>query len=152
MIKVKSGTVGVRDESGAVLLKTSKDPAFSLPAGQEARLVKRGVAVYCNGKDAAAPDGGGAWPGYSDKMKLPELKALAADAYGINAAELRKQPSKAGVIALIEAAKAAAARAGSGGSDGDDGDSGDGDDGNCDDGNCDDGEPPPELYAGGPVA
>jgi len=51
MIRVKSGTIGVRSETGAVIQKTSKDLPFALSAEEEKRLVRRGVAVYVDGTE-----------------------------------------------------------------------------------------------------
>lgn len=46
MIKIVKGTYGYLDANGIVKPKTAADEPFALTAEQEARLVKKGVAVY----------------------------------------------------------------------------------------------------------
>lgn len=45
-IKIIRGTYGYRAKNGQIEPKTKKDAAFSLTEEQEARLVKKGIAVY----------------------------------------------------------------------------------------------------------
>jgi len=143
MIVVKSGVIGVRAGTGTVAIKTSADPAFTLTPDDEARLVNRGVAAYAASGENEIGGEVETGLGYSADMKLAELKTLAAEIYGIDTAALRKESSKAGVIALIESAKLSADE------DADDGADGNGEGDDLDDG--DDGELPPELNAGEPI-
>ncbi len=45
-IKIIKGIYGYKDAKGSIIPKTSKDEPFSLTDEQEARLVRKGVAVY----------------------------------------------------------------------------------------------------------
>ena len=80
---------------------------------REAELVKRGLAVYANliiPEEEPEPagqnddgsqndeDGQKQKPEYSEKMKLPELQALAAS-YGLDAQKMR---AKAEVVKLLD--------------------------------------------------
>lgn len=89
MIKIIKGVYGYMDANGIVKPKTSEDAAFSLPAEQEERLVKLGVAEYVV-EDTGAPigfdetppdlpDGVIGIPEYNTGMKADELRAIAKD-------------------------------------------------------------------------
>ena len=128
MIRIISGTFGHLQGKKVVPI-TAKSGAVDLGAEQEARLVKRGVAVYVNKAETAAPapegplagnqtppapvDPSGSQSGsenesgqpeYNATMKLDELQEVAK-AYGVDASKMR---TKAEVIAAIEAAKESA--------------------------------------------
>ena len=71
MIKIKSGVYGYKNKKGSVQPKTSKDAPFSLSPEAEARLVKRGVAVYVTADSGAEPK-----PEYDADTKVNDLRDL----------------------------------------------------------------------------
>lgn len=112
MIKMIAGVYGYR-EGGIITPKDKNSEPFSLDPEREAELVGRGLAVYANliipeeepepagqnGDDSQDDeDGQKQKPEYSEKMKLPELQALAAS-YGLDAQKMR---AKAEVIKLLD--------------------------------------------------
>ena len=112
MIKMIAGVYGYR-EGGIITPKDKNSEPFSLEPEREAELVKRGLAVYANliiPEEEPEPagqnddgsqndeDGQKQKPEYSEKMKLPELQALAAS-YGLDAQKMR---AKAEVIKLLD--------------------------------------------------
>lgn len=112
MIKMIAGVYGYR-EGGIITPKDKNSEPFSLEPEREAELVERGLAVYANliipeeepepagqnGDDSQDDeDGQKQKPEYSEKMKLPELQALAAS-YGLDAQKMR---AKAEVIKLLD--------------------------------------------------
>lgn len=112
MIKMIAGVYGYR-EGGIITPKDKNSEPFSLEPEREAELVERGLAVYANliipeeepepagqnGDDSQNDeDGQKQKPEYSEKMKLPELQALAAS-YGLDAQKMR---AKAEVIKLLD--------------------------------------------------
>ena len=112
MIKMIAGVYGYR-EGGIITPKDKNSEPFSLEPEREAELVKRGLAVYANliiPEEEPEPagqnddgsqndeDGQKQKPEYSEKMKLPELQALAAS-YGLDAQKMR---AKAEVVKLLD--------------------------------------------------
>ena len=124
MIKMIAGVYGYR-EGGIITPKDKNSEPFSLEPEREAELVKRGLAVYANliiPEEEPEPDGQNddgsqndedgqnddgsqndedgqkQKPEYSEKMKLPELQALAAS-YGLDAQKMR---AKAEVVKLLD--------------------------------------------------
>ena len=110
MIKMIAGVYGYR-EGGIIMPKDKNSEPFSLNPEREAELVTRGVAEYANLIIPEEPkpadqnddsrndeDGQKQKPEYSEKMKLPELQALAAS-YGLDAQKMR---AKAEVIKLLD--------------------------------------------------
>lgn len=124
MIKMIAGVYGYR-EGGIITPKDKNSEPFSLDPEREAELVGRGLAVYANliipeeEPEPAGQNGDGSQddedgqndddsqndedgqkqkPEYSEKMKLPELQALAAS-YGLDAQKMR---AKAEVIKLLD--------------------------------------------------
>lgn len=132
MVKIIKGTYGHYDGHKVIPINEKSGPQ-SFDPEVEARLVKKGVAVYVGDAPAAGNDAGDGMPTYSKDMKLDDLKKIA-EAYGVDASKAR---SKDAVIDMIEAAKAAK----------DDADDNDNDD---DDGVVDDGETPPAVGAAMP--
>jgi len=115
MIKIIKGTYGYFN-GRKVIPVTEADGPQSFSAEIEARLVKKGVAVYVDKEPqdnpgqaagellagaAQAPENDDKLPAYDESMKLSELKEIAA-AYGVDASKAR---SKAEVIAMIESAQ-----------------------------------------------
>ncbi len=121
MIKIIKGTYGHFD-GRRVIPVTEADGPQSFSAEVEARLVKKGVAVYVDeepkqnagktdeGQNAGEVDvsaeeeapensNGSELPAYDESMKLSELKEIA-EAYGVDASKAR---SRAQVIAMIKA-------------------------------------------------
>lgn len=124
MIRIIAGVYGHK-ENGVITPKDSKSEPFSLTPEREAELVAQGVAEYANviipdddqdddqtgnGQNDDDQNGNGQndddqdddaktkKPEYSDKMKLPELQALAAS-FGLDAEKMR---AKAEVIKLLD--------------------------------------------------
>ena len=124
MIKMIAGVYGYK-EGGIIMPKDKDSEPFSLEPEREAELVERGIAVYANliipeeepepagqnGSDSQDDedgqnddgsqndeDGQKQKPEYSEKMKLPELQALAAS-YGLDAQKMR---AKAEVVKLLD--------------------------------------------------
>ena len=124
MIKMIAGVYGYR-EGGIITPKDKNSEPFSLDPEREAELVGRGLAVYANliipeeEPEPAGQNGDGSQddedgqndddsqndedgqkqkPEYSEKMKLPELQALAAS-YGLDAQKMR---AKAEVVKLLD--------------------------------------------------
>ena len=118
MIKMIAGVYGYK-EGGIIMPKDKISDPFSLEPEREAELVKRGLAVYANliiPEEEPEPagqndedgqnddgsqndeDGQKQKPEYSEKMKLPELQALAAS-YGLDAQKMR---AKAEVVKLLD--------------------------------------------------
>lgn len=118
MIKMIAGVYGYK-EGGIIMPKDKNSDPFSLEPEREAELVKRGLAVYANliiPEEEPEPagqndedgqnddgsqndeDGQKQKPEYSEKMKLPELQALAAS-YGLDAQKMR---AKAEVVKLLD--------------------------------------------------
>ena len=117
MIKMIAGVYGYK-EGGIIMPKDKNSEPFSLDPEREAELVACGVAVYANliipedpkGTDKNNEDGQNGddsqdnedgqkqKPEYSEKMKLPELQALAAS-YGLDAQKMR---AKAEVVKLLD--------------------------------------------------
>lgn len=124
MIKMIAGVYGYK-EGGIIMPKDKDSEPFSLEPEREAELVERGIAVYANliipeeepeptgqnGDDSQDDedgqnddgsqndeDGQKQKPEYSEKMKLPELQALAAS-YGLDAQKMR---AKAEVVKLLD--------------------------------------------------
>ena len=126
MIKMIAGVYGYR-EGGIIMPKDKNSEPFSLNPEREAELVTRGVAEYANliipeepkpadqnddsrndedgqnNGDGSQDDEDGQndqkqKPEYSEKMKLPELQALAAS-YGLDAQKMR---AKAEVVKLLD--------------------------------------------------
>lgn len=131
MVKIIKGTYGHYDGHKVIPINEKSGPQ-SFDPEVEARLVKKGVAVYVGDAPAAGNDAGDGMPAYNADMKLDDLKKIA-EAYGVDAS---KAKSKKAVIDMIEAAKAAQ----------DDAD----DDNDDDDGVVDDGETPPAVGAAMP--
>lgn len=132
MVKIIKGTYGHFDGHKVIPINEKSGPQ-SFSKEVEARLVKKGVAVYVDDTPAApTANTGDGMPAYNEDMKLDELKEIAK-AYGVDADKAR---SKKAVIEMIEAAKAAE----------DDTD----DDNDDDDGVVDDGETPPAVGAAMP--
>lgn len=132
MVQIIKGTYGHYDGHKVIPINEKSGPQ-SFDPEVEARLVKKGVAVYVG--DVPAVGNGNAGEDmceYSKDMKLDELKKIA-EAYGVDASKAR---SKDAVINMIEAAKAAQ----------DDAD----DDNDDDDGVVNDGETPPAVGAAMP--
>ena len=99
MIRIISGTYG-----GANGLKTPKDPAFSLTAAEEARLVDRGVAEYVY-EQTQALNGGvetadelPALPAYDISMTEKQLRGLAAF-YGVDVSKVK---GKKNIVAALD--------------------------------------------------
>lgn len=108
MIKIIKGTYGHFDGRKVIPI-TEADGPQRFDEKVEARLVKKGVAVYVE-EEAPQPAGqtvNEGQPEYDESMKLSELKEIA-EAYGVDASKAR---SKAEVIAMIEAAQDEAADA-----------------------------------------
>lgn len=126
MVQIIKGTYGHYDGHKVIPIN-DKSGLQSFDPEVEARLVKKGVAVYVG--PATGNDDG--MPAYSKDMKLDELKKIA-EAYGVDASKAR---SKDAVIDMVEAAKTAQDDAN------DDAD---------DDGVVDDGETPPDVGAAMP--
>lgn len=126
MIKMIAGVYGYR-EGGIIMPKDKNSEPFSLNPEREAELVTRGVAEYANliipeepkpadqnddsrNDEGSQNNGDGSQddedgqndqkqkPEYSEKMKLPELQALAAS-YGLDAQKMR---AKAEVVKLLD--------------------------------------------------
>lgn len=124
MIKMIAGVYGYK-EGGIIMPKDKDSEPFSLEPEREAELVARGIAEYANliipdeepkedsqnGDDSQDDedsqngdssqndeDGQKQKPEYSEKMKLPDLQALAAS-YGLDAQKMR---AKAEVIKLLD--------------------------------------------------
>ena len=120
MIRIIAGVYGHK-ENGVITPKDSKSEPFSLTPEREAELVAQGVAEYANviipdddqdddsqndddqngngqNDDDQNDDAKTKKPEYSDKMKLPELQALAAS-FGLDAEKMR---AKAEVIKLLD--------------------------------------------------
>lgn len=126
MIKMIAGVYGYR-EGGIIMPKDKNSEPFSLNPEREAELVTRGVAEYANliipeepktadqnddsrNDEGSQNSGDGSQddegsqndqkqkPEYSEKMKLPELQALAAS-YGLDAQKMR---AKAEVVKLLD--------------------------------------------------
>lgn len=124
MIKMIAGVYGYK-EGGIIMPKDKDSEPFSLKPEREAELVERGIAVYANliipeeepepagqnGDDSQDDedsqngdssqndeDSQKQKPEYSEKMKLPDLQALAAS-YGLDAQKMR---AKAEVIKLLD--------------------------------------------------
>lgn len=123
MIKMIAGVYGYR-EGGIIVPKDKNSEPFSLDPEREAELVACGVASYANLIIPEEPKGAGQngddsqddedsqngddsqndedsqkqKPEYSEKMKLPELQALAAS-YGLDAQKMR---AKAEVVKLLD--------------------------------------------------
>ena len=115
MIRIIAGVYGHK-ENGVITPKDSKSEPFSLTPEREAELVAQGVAEYANviipdddqddddqnnngqNDDDQDDDAKTKKPEYSDKMKLPELQALAAS-FGLDAEKMR---AKAEVIKLLD--------------------------------------------------
>ena len=131
MVKIIKGTYG-HYNGNKVIPITEKDGPQSFSEEVEARLVKKGVAVYVSEADIETVEKSD-MPEYNVDMKLAELKEIAA-AYGVDAS---KAKAKKDVIAMIEAAK-----------NGNDEDTED--DADEDDGVVDDGEAPPSVNAAMP--
>jgi hypothetical protein len=131
MVKIIKGTYGHYDGRKVIPINEKSGPQ-SFDPEVEARLVKKGVAVYVGDAPAAGNDAGDGMPAYNADMKLDDLKKIA-EAYGVDAS---KAKSKKAVIDMIEAAKAAQ----------DDADDDNGDD----DGVVDDDETPPAVGAAMP--
>lgn len=129
MVQIIKGTYGHYDGHKVIPINEKSGPQ-SFDPEVEARLVKKGVAVYV-GEAPAADDAGDGMPAYNTDMKLDELKKIA-EAYGVDAS---KAKSKKAVIDMIEAAKAAQDE------DADDAD---------DDGAVEDGDTPPAVGAAMP--
>ena len=129
MIRVKSGTVGIRAKNGAVVTKTSKDGPFSLSDEDEARLVSRGKAAYVGrgGEMGQEPCSRGPKPAYNADMNASDLKGLMAAA-GL---KVNARMTRAGMVAALDECYGAEGP-------------GDPEDG-------DDGGPPPVVSAGEPV-
>ncbi len=115
MIKIIKGTYGYFN-GRKVIPVTEADGPQSFSAEIEARLVKKGVAVYVDKEPQNNPgqatgeqpadaaqvlENDDELPAYDESMKLSELKEIAA-AYGVDASKAR---SKAEVIAMIESAQ-----------------------------------------------
>lgn len=108
MIKIIKGTVGYRDPSTHTIVpKTAKDGPLSFDADTEARLVRKGIAVYAEAgthvdDNLLSPDP----PNESDlsKMTAKQLKEFAGS-LGIDEQELNAARNKAALIALIEKAR-----------------------------------------------
>lgn len=111
MIKIINGVYG-KKEGNRVIPVTANDGPFELTPEQEARLVKRGVAVYVD-KPKDTPtlsqqvntDGNteDRLPDYNEDMTREQLNQIA-EIYGI--AEPQKVRNKTELIALLDAAKA----------------------------------------------
>lgn len=128
MVKIIKGTYGHYDGHKVIPINEKSGPQC-FGDEVEARLVKKGVAVYV-GETPAADDNNSGMPEYNKDMKLADLKKIA-EAYGVDAS---KAKSKNEVIAMIEAAK------------NDDGENGE----ENDDDVIDDGETPPAVGAAMP--
>lgn len=98
MIKIIKGTFGYNDGKKVIPITGDSDP-IELDAAQEARLVKKGVAVYVATPSADTETANDGLPVYNESMKLQELRDIA-EACGVDAS---KVISKAKVIELIEA-------------------------------------------------
>ena len=118
MIRIIAGVYGHK-ENGVIEPKDSNSAPFSLDPEREAELVARGIAEYANviipeEEPETAPETDSSQqndddleagddekkikPEYSEKMKLPELQALAAS-FGLDAQKMR---AKAEVIKLLD--------------------------------------------------
>ena len=102
MVQIIKGTYGHYDGHKVVPINDKSGPQ-SFDPEVEARLVKKGVAVYVSGAPSAEDGAGDSMPAYSKDMKFEELKKIA-EAYGVDASKAR---SKDAVIDMVEAAKAA---------------------------------------------
>lgn len=100
MVKIVRGTYGHYDGKKVIPI-TEKSGPQSFSKEVEARLVKKGVAVYVSDAEISAAKEKEQQPEYNKGMKLAELKEIA-EAYGVDASKAR---SKDEVITMIEAAK-----------------------------------------------
>lgn len=80
MIKMIRGVFGL-PVNGIVVPKDKYSEPFNASEEQEARLVKRGFAVYV-GADDSAPNGSDETPPQGDEVNLDEMKANELRAYG----------------------------------------------------------------------
>lgn len=103
MIRIVRGVYGYLDKDGIVRPKTEADAPFALPAEQEARLVRLGVAEYVDGAKEAPSD----FAEPADEVPLSEytvkeLRELGKE-YGLT---FKVGASKADMVKAIEQAEA----------------------------------------------
>lgn len=112
MVQITTGTFGYYNGRKVVPI-TSADGPQKFDPELEARLVKQGIAKYVDAPAGKAETAGeqhedpanttADLPKYNNRMKLDELKKIAA-AYGVDASDMTKKDE---VIKAIDAAKAA---------------------------------------------
>lgn len=155
MVQITTGTFGYYNSRKVVPI-TSADGPQKFDPELEARLVKQGVAKYVDAPAGQTETAGGQHeepvdttadlPKYNDRMKLDELKKIAA-AYGVDASAMTK---KVEVIKAIDAAKAATEQTADDADDGDGGEPGAGT-GEGDNTGSDEDEEPPQPGVADPV-
>lgn len=107
MIRIISGTYGLKEKNGAIELKTSKSNPFTLPTAEEERLIKRGVAERC-AEMCVEPVATASMGDINERQgnNMPPLNEMKADALRelMKQAELELKPgmSKNDMIAALD--------------------------------------------------
>lgn len=155
MVQITTGTFGYYNSRKVVPI-TSADGPQKFDPELEARLVKQGVAKYVDAPAGQTETAGGQHeepvdttadlPKHNNRMKLDELKKIAA-AYGVDASAMTKKDE---VIKAIDAAKAATEQTADGAGAGDDDEHGS-DNGEGDNTGSDEDEEHPQPGVADPV-